>query len=71
MEDYRYLVEGHLHESLVEGPPVMPGDLEVALELLLLGGDDRLGEVGLLDRDDLVSVTLDDTRSVLVAAVLE
>ena len=71
MEDYRYLVEGHLHEGLVEGPPVMPGDLEVALELLLLGGDDRLGEVGLLDRDDLVSVTLDDTRSVLVAAVLE
>ena len=55
-----YLVIAHGHQSLIQRPAVMAGNLEIALELLLLLRQPWLTQVWLLDVDYLVSVALDD-----------
>ena len=53
-------LKAHGAQRLVERPAVVSGDLEVALELLLLLRQLGLAQVGLADVDDLVAEALDD-----------
>ena len=56
---------------MVEGPSVVPGDLEVPLELLLLGRDRKVGREGRRRHDtDLVTVTAQHVPGLGVPAVL-
>ena len=54
------LVIAHGHQCLIERPAVVPGNLEIALELLLLLRELGLTQVWLLDVYNLISVTLND-----------
>ena len=45
LQNITNLVKAHLDKRLVERPAVVARDLEVAFELLLLRGNDRLGQV--------------------------
>ena len=62
---FKYLFVSSPDEGLVESPAVVPGNLEVSLELGLLGWNLGLGEVRLLDTHNLVPVGLDNIRSFL------
>ena len=56
---------------MVEGPAVVPGDLEVPLELLLLRRDREVGREGRgLHHADPVPVAAQDVAGLGVAAVL-
>ena len=58
-------------KGMVERPPVVPGDLEVPLELLLLGRDGEVGgEGGRLHDADPVTVPAEHIPSLGVTAVL-
>ena len=59
-------LKAHGAQRLVERPAVVSGDLEVALELLLLLRQLGLAQVGLADVDDLVAVTLDDIPEIKI-----
>ena len=59
------LLKAYGAQRLVERPAVVSGDLEVALELLLLLRQLGLAQVGLADVDDLVTVTLDDIPEII------
>ena len=45
LQNITNLVKAHLDKCLVKRPAIVARDLEVALELLLLRGNDRLGQV--------------------------
>ena len=56
---------------MVEGPPVVPGDFEVPLELFLVLGNHRLALVRLLDEHNLIAVASNHTGSFRMVAVLK
>ena len=49
----------------------MAGDFEVAFKLLLLGRHDGITEIRLLDEDDVLAITLQNTAGGGMATVLE
>lgn len=55
----------------VQRPSVMPGDLVIPLEFLLLRRHHNVRQVGLLDQRHIVAVREDHLFRGLVAAVLE